>query len=237
MLVSNLSSPRFAAEPGERAALEQAAKHIERAFRAGGLQPMSDPYLVGGYVARNIEVEIPGASNELFVIGTHYDSMSGQPGAGVGVLTELATRLSRGGVTPSKTLRLVAFASEEGQFTRTDEMGSRIYARRCAGRGETIAGMISLELIGDGTRPLKVIGNLRSRRLAKQVARALGAAGPVKKSSLGFLPGRRSSAHWSFWKEGWPAVLVTDGAPAKKQPEPDFDRMERVAQALVEFVR
>lgn len=218
--------------------LEQAAKDIERAFRDGGLQPLSDPFLVNGVVARNIDVEIKGSSPELFVIGAHYDSVRGAPAAGVAVLTELATRLSRGGVTPKHTLRLVAFSNEEPPFTRTEDMGSRVYARRCKARGEAVAGMVSLDLSGIAVKPLKVIGNLRSRGLAKHVARAIAPAGPVKRSSLGFLPGRMSSDHWSFWKEGWPAVLVTDGSKGKSRPDTvDYERLERLAQALVDFVR
>lgn len=218
--------------------LEQAAKDIERGFRDGGLAPLSDPFLVDGYVTRNIEVEIKGTSPELFVVGAHYDSVRGAPAAGIAVLTELATRLSRGGVTPKHTLRLVSFSNEEPPFTRTEEMGSRVYARRCKVRGESIAGMVSLDLGGIATRSLEVVGNFASRTLAKQVAKAIAPAGPVRRSSLGFLPGRMSSDHWSFWKEGWPAVLVTDGAKGKSRPDKvDYERLERLAQALVEFVR
>ena len=218
--------------------LEQAARDIERGFRDGGLQPLSDPFMVDGYVTRNIEVEVKGSSPELFVVGAHYDSVRGAPAAGVAALTELATRLSRGGVTPKHTLRLVAFSNEEPPFTRTEEMGSRVYARRCKARGETVAGMVSLDLGGVGKKPLKVIGNFRSRGLAKQVAKAIAPAGPVRRSSLGFLPGRMSSDHWSFWKEGWPAVLVTDGCKGKSRNDTvDYQRLERLAQALVDFVR
>ena len=240
VLVSNLSVPRYHAEPRQRAALEQAAKDIERAFRAGGLDPLSDAFLARGFVTRNIEVEVKGASPQLFVIGAHYDSVRGTPAAGVAVLTELATLLSRGGVTPRQTLRLVAFSNEEPPYLGTEEMGSRVYARRCKGRGEELAGMISLDLSGlQSTRPLKVLGNFKSRGLAKRVAKVLEPIGPVKRSSLGFLPGRKASGHASFWQEGWPAVMLTDGGKGKCPADTavDFQRLERIAQALVELVR
>ena len=54
------------------------------------------------------------------------------------------------------------------------------------------------------------------------------------------------SDQWSFWQEGYPAVMVTDTAPFRNShyhtthdtPETlDFDRMARVVGGLAEVIR
>jgi hypothetical protein len=114
-------------------------------------------------------------------------------------------------------------------------MGSWIYARACRRHGDDIVAMLSLETIGyyaesrrarhapfplnylSPWRPdfLAVLGNLRSRELVTQVVGAFEEAGEIrcKGAALpGFLPGVRSSDQWSFWKERYPGVMLTDTA-------------------------
>jgi len=56
-----------------------------------------------------------------------------------------------------------------------------------------------------------------------------------------YLPGARSSDHWSFWKNGFPAIMATDTAPLRyrhyhtRKDTPDkvnFPWLEDVVQAL-----
>jgi len=66
------------------------------------------------------------------VVGAHYDSVWGCPGAnnnasGVAALLELARAFRA--VKQSRTLRFVAFANEEPPYFQTTNMGSRVYAR------------------------------------------------------------------------------------------------------------
>ena len=146
----------LAGEIGERnlqryPQLNAAADFIEKSFRDAGLQPRRDSYEVGGLACHNIEAEIRGASPEIVVIGAHYDSVLGAPGAndngsGVAALLALARRFA--GKQPHQTLRFVAFVNEEPPYFQTPEMGSLVYARRCKARGDRIAAMISLETIG-----------------------------------------------------------------------------------------
>jgi hypothetical protein len=88
-----------------------------------------------------------------------------------------------------------------------------------------VRGMVSLETLAPlrsavmalARSPLFVVGNLRSLQLARPFRDELRGAG--RPASLvaapGFLPGVRSSDHWSFWKHGWPAVMLTAGGPLK----------------------
>jgi hypothetical protein len=156
---------KLAGEIGERnmwhyAQLHAAADFIEDSFSRAGLRTRRDSYEMRGQPCHNIEAEIPGNRPEIIVIGAHYDSVFGSPGAndngsGVAAVLGLAqrfaareTRQSPPRRTPDKTLRFVAFVNEEPPYFLSGEMGSLVYARRCKERGDKISAMISLETIG-----------------------------------------------------------------------------------------
>jgi hypothetical protein len=172
---------KLAGEIGERnmwhyAQLNAAADFIEDSFSHAGLRTRRDSYEMRGQTCHNIEAEIPGVQATavsslpagasakagpppIIIIGAHYDSVFGSPGAndnGTGVAATLALaqrfaekqserRLTQ---TPYKTLRFVAFVNEEPPYFLSGEMGSLVYARRCKERGDNISAMISLETIG-----------------------------------------------------------------------------------------
>jgi Zn-dependent M28 family amino/carboxypeptidase len=206
-------------------------------------------------------------SPRVIVFGAHYDSAWGSPGAndngtGIAVLLQLA-RVFATGERPRNTLRLVAFTAEEPPFTRTKHMGSRVYAKRARARRDKIEAMISLECLGSfysGHRgknapfPLRyaspwrgdflaIVSDLRSCAIGRvvQSAASLTAIGQVRvRRVVGprWLPGVRSSDHWSFWKAGYRAAMLTDTAPLRSrhyhQPTDrpdhlDFVRLSRVA--------
>jgi hypothetical protein len=156
---------KLAGEIGERnmwhyPQLNAAADFIEDSFSRAGLRPRRDSYEMQGQACHNIDAEIPGNRPEIIVIGAHYDSVFGSPGAndnGTGVAAMLAlarrfaareTERSPPQRTPNKTLRFVAFVNEEPPYFLSGEMGSLVYARRCKERGDKISAMISLETIG-----------------------------------------------------------------------------------------
>jgi Zn-dependent M28 family amino/carboxypeptidase len=255
-------------------ALEAAARHIEQAFAGAGFAVNAQRFTSGTIEVRNIEVEVNGGSqaSEIVVVGAHYDSVAGAVGAndngsGVAALIELA-RLLRG-AKPERTLRFVAFVNEEPPFYLTEEMGSRHYARRSKERGETVVAMFSLETIGfyserPGSQrypvPLNLfypstgnfigfVSNLASRPLLHD---AIGrfrrhAQFPSQAAAApAFLPGVDWSDHWSFWKEGWPAVMVTDTAlyryphyhaPSDTPDKVDCERLARVTTGLAAMLR
>jgi hypothetical protein len=156
---------KLAGEIGERnmwhyAALNAAADFIEDSFSQAGLRTRRDSYETRGQPCHNVEAEIQGDRPEIIVIGAHYDSVFGSPGAndnGSGAAAVLAlaqrfaareTERSRPRRTPNKTLRFVAFVNEEPPYFLSGEMGSQVYARRCKERGDKISAMVSLETIG-----------------------------------------------------------------------------------------
>lgn len=248
-------------------ALEAAAQYVEHAFTGAGYAVEAQRFQSGSIEVRNIEVEVTGQGrrDEIILIGAHYDSVSGAPGAndngsGVAALIELA-RLLRN-AKPARTLRFVAFVNEEPPFYWSEAMGSRHYARRAKDRGEAIVAMFSLETIGyysdrAGSQrypfPLSFfypstgnfiafVSNLASRPLLHEAVAAFrrharfpseGAAAPA------FLPGVAWSDHWSFWQEGWPALMVTDTALYRYphyhtlQDTPDKVDYERAARVVI----
>lgn len=190
--------------------------------------------------AINLDIEIVGSlqPEEIVVVGAHYDTVPDCPGAndngsGVAALLELARLLAD--ARPARTIRLVAFANEEAPFFLSRDMGSRHYAARSHNLHEKIVAMLSLETMGyyreepgsqdypfpfsllypDTANFIAFVGNVRSRSL---VRRAIGsfryhARFPSQGIAVpSFVTGVGWSDHWSFWQEGYPAIMVTDTA-------------------------
>jgi Peptidase family M28 len=244
---------KLAGEIGERnmwhyAQLNAAAVFIEDSFSRAGLRTRRDSYEMRGQACHNIEAEIPGAPQgaavssppPVIIIGAHYDSVFGSPGAndnGTGVAATLALARRFVSAKPKSTLRFVAFVNEEPPYFLSGEMGSLVYARRCKERGDQISAMISLETIGyfsdapnSQTYPSPGLGvfypkvgnfigfvsNVHSRALLRRVITLFrkNAKIPSEGASLpAFIPGVSWSDQWSFWQHGYPAIMVTDTAP------------------------
>jgi Zn-dependent M28 family amino/carboxypeptidase len=235
----------LAGEIGERnmlhyPQLNAAADFIEASLSRAGLRPRRDTYELDGRACHNIEAEIRGARPGIVVIGAHYDSVFGSPGAndnGSGVAAMLALARRFAGKPTGETLRFVAFVNEEPPYFQTGQMGSLVYASRCKARGDQISFMISLETIGyfsdapgSQTYPslgigafyptkgnfIGFVGNVRSRGLLR---RAVGlfrqqAKLPSEGAALpSFIPGVGWSDQWAFWQHGYPAIMITDTAP------------------------
>jgi hypothetical protein len=236
---------KLAGDIGERnvehyAKLAEAADWIESAFAAAGYQPQRDSYPVGTKRCDNIIAEVRGTGPEILVVGGHYDSVYGAPGAndnGSGVAATLALARRFAKKPCARTLRFVAFVNEEPGHFQTELMGSWVYAKRCRERNEPIVGMISLETVGyfsqePGSQkyPLPIldmiypksgnfiafVSNIGSRRLLRDALRPFRkhAQFPSEGAALPEkIPGIGWSDHWSFWQHGYPAIMVTDTAP------------------------
>ncbi|MFC3283738.1 M20/M25/M40 family metallo-hydrolase [Litchfieldella rifensis] len=220
--------------------LRDAATYIEQTFRNAGHAPVKHAVSIQSEVFESIEVRLPGTSpdNESLVIGAHYDTIRGTPGAddnasGVAVLLELSRLLRVANF--NRTIRLVAFANEEAPFFGSEAMGSLSYARQARANGDNIVGMISLEMLGyytdapDSQRhpPLlgyfyphtgnfvAFVGNTASRQLVRQAIgtfreyAALPSEGLAAPELIGDI---RRSDHWAFWRMGYPAMMLTDTA-------------------------
>jgi len=221
--------------------MEDTKRYIVSCLESFGHIPTLQNYEYGGKTYSNIIVSIPGATypDETVIFGAHYDTVYGTPGAddnasAVAVLLEMCRALKSS--APGRTLKLIFFFLEEPPVFRTEHMGSYVYAKEAKARNENITSMICLEMVGyftdkkgGQTFPLPlmsmmysttpdfiaVVGNLRSRGLVERVKNSLISASriPVETlTSVSFVPGVDLSDHRSFWKMGYPAVMITDTA-------------------------
>ncbi|MGH8632710.1 MAG: M28 family peptidase [Burkholderiales bacterium] len=221
-------------------ALNVAADFLRQTFAAMGYEVREQAFRVAGEEVRNLEVELRGHAKpeEIVVIGAHYDSVYGSPGAndnasGVAALVALA-RAARGKEF-ARTVRFVAFVNEEPPYFQRGAMGSQHYAREAKRRGEKIVAMMSLETIGcysdaPGSQSypapfsffypttgnfLGFVGNLGSRRLVRQAIGAFRETTPFPSEGVAaptVIPGIGWSDQWSFWEEGYDGIMVTDTA-------------------------
>lgn len=235
----------LAADIGERnvwrpRALAAAEAYIAGQWLAQGYAVSFQRYTAEGVDCANLEVSIPGTSRpgEIIIIGAHYDSVTGSPGAddnasAVAALLEISRLLA--GARPARSLRLVAFVNEEPPFFFWGNMGSAIYAKAARRRGDDIRAMFSLEMLGyysderhsqhyppllrhffpDRGNFIGFVANLRSRSLLKQAVAAFREKSdfPAESAALpAWLPGVAWSDQLSFWRQGYRGVMVTDTA-------------------------
>ena len=256
---------------GKMDKLETAAFWLESTLGGGnmGYEVTRNSYKAGSHQVRNLIAELPGATlrKEIIVVGAHYDTVPNSPGAndnasGVASLLSLAQAFA--GDQQARTVRFVAFVNEEPPFFQTNEMGSLVYARECKAKDENIVAMISLETIGffsdkagsqktprglAGVYPttgnfLAFVGNKSSKFYADAARSAFKRASGIPALSGAFpenVSGVGWSDHWSFWKTGYPAVMVTDTAPYRyphyhkptdTKDKIDFGKLEKVTRGL-----
>lgn len=242
---------------GQPEALAAALHFIEWRWSACGLAPRRQLFGPDGYSCANLEAELVGSTrpDEIIVLGAHYDSAPGSPGANgsgsaIAALLAMASRLQ--GHRFARTLRLVAFADAERSRLRHRGLGSRVYAQRARRSGEAIAAAVCLGGIGcrrvcPGSQQgavggmllprqgdfLALVANRRSRPLLQLAARgfALRCALPTRALLLpSQLPGAWRADPLAFWKEGVPALLLTDTggwrAPWYRTPDDTPDRLD-----------
>ncbi len=194
-------------------------------------------------------------SAPLLVVGAHYDTVSSTPGAddnasAVAGLLELARIFAR---HPPSQLRMAFFCLEEPPAYRTRNMGSYHYARHLRNNAQALKGMICMEMIGyfserrgsqrfplpfmgrlypDRGNFIALVGNTRSKSLTQEVKRAFSEGTDLPAETLNapcFVVGIDFSDHWSFYKMGYQAVMVTDTAFYRN---PNYHRFTDVPATL-----
>jgi hypothetical protein len=235
----------LAGEIGERnifrpGTLDAAAAYIAEQWRDQGYEVGRQSYEARGVSCANLEIARQGShrASEILLVGAHYDSVRGSPGAddnasGVAALLELSRAFAS--ENPARTVRLVAFVNEEPPFFLTGKQGSMVYARAARSRGDDIRLMVSLEMLGfysdapgtqrypplfrsfypDSGNFLGLVSNFGSRRVMLRLARAYRAHSrfPLEHvATFRWIPGIAWSDHRSFWRQGYPAVMATDTA-------------------------
>jgi hypothetical protein len=226
--------------PGGRAHRE-AAQYVLDHLRQAGFTVEEARSREGGFSCVNLLTRpFPDRDGPpLVIVGAHYDSVPGSPGAddnasAVAALLELAAwlgpqLLARDDWTAR--IQLVAYDLEEYGM-----VGSYLHSRELQQTDTPVRGMISLEMLGytdhrPGSQQLPphlarlypdvgnfigVCGNEDSRELLGVVTAAMKAVDGLPVEHIA-VPGRgevlppiRLSDHSSFWDRGYPAVMITD---------------------------
>jgi Zn-dependent M28 family amino/carboxypeptidase len=248
-------------------ALQQAAQYIKERLKGYGYIPSVQEYVVDNVPSENIIAEIKGQKypDKIIVIGAHYDTVINSPGAndnGTGVAALLALAQSFKQRTVDRTLRFVFFVNEEPPFFYSSKMGSVVYAKSLKKNNENVVAMISLETMGyysDDINSQKYpfpfgfiypnkgnfiafVGNIPSKGLVERTLKVFRSSVqfPSEGGAIpGWVPGVSWSDHWAFWKQGYPAIMITDTAPFRYpfyhtvEDTPDKIHYERIARVIV----
>lgn len=266
--LANTVGPRFSSD-----ALARAEQYIRDEMRAIGYDVKAQEFSDAGRKFRNLIAEKPGGAraSQIIVLGAHYDTAVSTPGAndnasGVAALIELARWFK--GVSTERTVRFVFFVNEEPPYFHTDLMGSRVYSASLKAAGDDVVAMLSLETIGYYTGKPKTqhypfpfgyfypqegnfvafVGDVSSRALLNDVITGFRASTSFPSEGISaprWVTGLDWSDQWSFWQEGYPAIMVTDTAifryPYYHTPQDtpdmlDYDALARVTLGVANSV-
>ncbi|MDI6783157.1 MAG: M28 family peptidase [bacterium] len=215
--------------------------YILTTFQSYGLTAEYDYFTHGGYTnLRNIVASQPGQDTSgYYIICAHCDSYAGRtpgwngdtdpaPGAddnasGTAAILEVARVLSS--VTTRYPIRYIAFGAEEQLM-----IGSNAYASTAYYSGDSIFGVINLDMIGwDWQDPLKSmsIGNAASAWIVDAMVKVntsyhigLDTVHKIINASIWY------SDHGAFWTYGYPAILAIEWLNESYRPKnPNYHKL------------
>jgi Zn-dependent M28 family amino/carboxypeptidase len=225
--------------------LERAAVYIETALAKAGYTPTRQEYMAGGQRVRNIEATVGNVAkgkrpDRIFIVGAHYDSAPGAPGAndngsGTAAVLELARLLRTMRPSAGTEVRFVLFVNEEPPWFMGEQMGSMVHAAEMKRQGQNIAAALVLETMGyytdapdsqklppglEGRYPstgnfIAFVGTLESSSLVREALAAFRAASDFPAEGLAapaHTTGVTLSDHSSYNRQGYPALMITDTA-------------------------
>ncbi len=220
--------PRDAGTPGA----ERAATYLRDRLRALGveaeIQEFRDRAPSGELTFRNVLGRMPGRTDRIVLLASHYDTKVGIPGfvgandsgSSTGLLLELA-RAFAVGAPHALEIRFAIFDGEESQveYGPNDGFhGSRHLARTMAADGSlsNVVAMILLDMVGDRDLTITIPRNSTPELVALAFA-AARTEGVRKHFQL--YPYNVGDDHVAFFERGVPAIDLIDfefgSAPGK----------------------
>ena len=216
--------------------LSETTDYIESVLQTCGYTVQRHTYSCYGKSVSNLIAEKVGTSEGVVVIGAHYDTMPGTPGAddnasAVAGLLELARLLKTH--RNKKHLIFVAFVNEEAPCYGSHNMGSMVYAGHLRDQKVSVDVMIALEMIGYfSPEPIQhypfpgmslvypktadfigIVGNFQSSKYVSLLKKGIKQYSAIDVQSLTapeYFGGINLSDNFSFWHHGYRAVTVTD---------------------------
>jgi hypothetical protein len=233
-VLSLTNTPRMA----EFDNLRPPARYIHKQLAEYG-KTRYQPFKTAIGVVNNVIAEFGPDTKNLLIIGAHYDSLDGMPGAdgnasGVAGLIELARLLSEQKDLPIR-VQLAAYALAEGQYFGTKDMGSFRHAQQLKQQQKHVVLMMSLDSIGYFTDKsesqnypyefmklfypssgdyIRITGRLQDilavRKIKKSFTKTSLAVRSLNAPEIIDLVA--TSDNTSYWEQGFPAVLISDTA-------------------------
>jgi Zn-dependent M28 family amino/carboxypeptidase len=181
----------------------------------------------------------PFVKGKKLIVGAHYDVFGEFPGAddnasAVAGLLGVAKMLAKNRPKLDFEVEFVAFSLEEPPYFGTECMGSSVHARILSEKNEKIIGMINFEMIGYySEKPdsqdfpigflkwfypstgnfIALASNIKSLFLAKKIRKGFEKAANLPNvlfAAPSIFPFLDWSDHRNYWKEGFPAIMITD---------------------------
>lgn len=239
-------------------ALVMAEDYLALELGAAGLRVERQLFEWKGREFHNVIGTLDGtdAGRPWVVVGAHFDSVSGSPGAddnasGIAALLEVARLLAPRNL--AATVQLVGFNLEEVQdYFGNYRIGSHAYVEWLRRRGAGVMGAFVLEMVGftgpDQVVPATVklvkkvpkegnfiaaVGDGDSQVLLQAFERAANGVVPFLTLAVplkGWLvPDTRRSDNARFWDAGFPALMVTDTADLRN---PNYHRATDTPETL-----
>jgi hypothetical protein len=220
-------TPREKGAPAE--AQDIVARSMLDAGRAVIREPVDDAMCIW-----NVEAEQIGTDRgaPCVVVGARC-----QADDATGVAMLLAVVRGLASARMRRAVRFVVFSGESGSPRFVD----RLRVERT-----DVHAMISfarLDLARTHRKPqVTFLGNVRSAFLARAARDAFRGSSRIRARALAlpsWLPGLASSDHATFWRRGWPAVMISDTHPwraARPGTVPDLDCMAAAVPGLVAVV-
>jgi hypothetical protein len=160
---------------------------------------------VPGRRERNVVAELPGESDEIVVVGAHYDSVWRGPGVidnatGVEGVRRIAEKLA-GGKHP-RTLVFIAFASEEIGLIGSQHL---VWEWKVRGLLKKVVGCVNLDCIAHGDKLELMVGPEELRGRAIEAAQRLGLD---TRYDLHVIGPDTGTDHYFFTQEKIPGISV-----------------------------
>jgi len=238
--LSQTYSPRTPEFEGIRPAANYIYRQLTEIGQTIGKKPRHQPFwTMGGGRFSNIIFSLGPATAETVVIGAHYDTRNTFPGAdnnasGIATLIELASALSIIEKDLPIRVELVAYALSEGAVLGTKDMGSFKHAEMLKKKNRAIKLMISVDSVGYFTHQpnsqqypfsfmkllypttgnfINISSHLQDFIQLRQVKKSFKKASNLAVHSVNapeIFPNIANSDHISYWKHGFPAILISD---------------------------
>ena len=228
-------------------ALDAAAHYLEAELASYGYEVQRQEFDAAGTKVRNLQVTVPSQTapgQRFIVVGGHYDSAPGTPGAndnasGTAAVLELARSLKTLGEVARSDVMFVLYTNEEPPYFHTPLMGSQVHAKALKAQGVPVTAMLSLETMGyyseeKGSQKypspllralypsegnfISFIATPQDLGFLRRVVRSFRTHAAFPSQGLAaprFVEGIDYSDHASYIDQGYPALMVTDTAPLR----------------------